>query len=172
MQPYLALITPLSPGGPGIDNTLPSAPVYPGHGLPTPPGPIDPGWGVTPPVDPGYGRPGFAPGLPGHDLPWAPARPGHDLPNAPGRPDNTLPGDSGFGLPGVKGFVFAFVPGTGWGWVDVELGQSNKVYAYVAGFGWTWIPVAIPPTTKPLPPEGEVPPAEVDNTLPPEPAPK
>ena len=107
---------------------------------------------------------------PDQGLPWAPARPDQGLPGAPARPDNSLPGDGGFGLPGTKGFVFAFVPGTGWGWVDVELGDPNKVLAFVLGFGWTWLPVAEAPTTKPV----EPPPSEIDNTLPenPEAAPK
>jgi hypothetical protein len=107
MQPYLAMIVPVSNAGHGErpDHSLPGGrPVYPGHGLPE--YPIDPGWGGgwgSGAVDPGWGRPIFHPGHPDHGLPSSPGHPsqgpiyggGHPsqgLPWAPALPDNTLPG--------------------------------------------------------------------------------
>lgn len=98
MQPYLALITPLSGGYPDQGLPQPQPPAgggaYPDQGLP--------GWQPRPgrPIDPGYGYPI--------------ERPGHPI--APGgRPDQGLPGEAGArpdhgyvpypdqGLPGMPG---------------------------------------------------------------------
>jgi hypothetical protein len=55
---------------------------------------VDPGFGVRPPTDPGYGRPGFAPGRPDNTLPGmgGPVDPGYGRPDwGSGRPGNELP---------------------------------------------------------------------------------
>lgn len=50
-----------------------------------PEGPIDPGWGNRPPTDPGFGGGRPQPPDPGYGHPgWAPGLPGHDLPTPPG----------------------------------------------------------------------------------------
>ena len=62
------------------DLSIGGGPVYP----PRPGGPVDPGWGVTPPVDPGYGRPDWAPGHPGNRPPgsWDGTHPGNRPPGS------------------------------------------------------------------------------------------
>ena len=102
MQPYLALITPLSGGGPvdpgygfpGFGPGHPSQPIYhpghPDHGLPSVPG--HPGnrppgsWGGHP------SAPIYHPGHPDHGLPSQPGHPGNRPPGSyPGRPSQGLP---------------------------------------------------------------------------------
>lgn len=79
MQPYLALITPLSGG-------------HPDQGLP--------GGGGWSPTDPGFGnRPIHHPGHPDHGLPSSPGHPSQPI-HHPGHPDHGLPSHGGGGTAG------------------------------------------------------------------------
>ncbi len=169
MQPYLALITPLSgahpdnslPGQqPGIDNSLPGQPPYPSQGPGFPTNPIAPGGRPpypsqgpgfpTHPIAPGgpplgtwggVGQPYPDQGLPGFPETGQPGSPTHPIviPPSGNRPDNTLPGQQ----PGIDNSL-------------PEQPQVGFIVAYMPGQGYRWVIV----------------PAEVDNSLPGEAEPK
>ena len=122
MQPFLAMITPLSGGGMRPDNTLPGGQPYPDQGLPGQPGiwPRPPqggppqwggGWGA------GAGGPRPDQGLPGQGGPNYPSQglpigPNQDLPKPPDEE------------PAIEGgvWVLVSVPGYGVGYIEVHPG--------------------------------------------------
>lgn len=120
MQPYLALITPISGGQP--DQGLPGLPPIASQGPGFPTNPIAPGG--RPPIastGPGFPTNPIAPGGPIGSVPpptvWVPVFPTNPI--APGgggeRPDQSLPGDQpGVMNPIAGAFILVWSPQYGW----------------------------------------------------------
>jgi len=170
---------------PGIDPPEVVGPIDPGFGVGLPPvdpgygrpgwHPVDPGFGNRPPVDPGYGRPTY-PVRPDHGLPSPPNR--WPMPPRPVRPDNSLPiapvhPSFPIYLPGPDNEL-PLPPGAVWPPLPPALGATELlclVWIVGIGYRWTVIDTSLKPGM-PLPPTTVPPVDEIDNTLPPTPAPK
>jgi hypothetical protein len=163
---------------------------HPSHPIERPGRPVDPGWGVEGPVDPGFGVPlppviegghpdqGLPPTFPvkpGHELPrpphiWPrpprPVRPGQGLPRPPLVP---VTPEHPIYLPVGPDQELPLPPGAVWPPLPPDLEGELMCFVWVVGVGWRWtvIDTSLKPE-QPLPPT-TVPPAEVDNTLPPPP---
>jgi hypothetical protein len=182
---------PVDPGY-GVGEGHPSHPIAPG-GRP----PVDPGYGIEGPVDPGYGYPlppvvdNELPGTPAHPdqglPPTYPVKPGNDLPRPPHvwpRPPRPVGPDQGlppqpvtpehpiYFPPAGPDNELPLPPGAVWPPLPPALGETELlclVWIVGVGYRWTVIDTSLKPE-QPLPPT-TVPPAEVDNTLPPPPTP-
>jgi hypothetical protein len=117
-DPFLAVITPVSRPGGGIDNSLPGEPGEPDQGLPGDQPGIDnslPGRGRLPPLPSTLPLPpAIWPGVPVHPLPVPP--PGSTLPEPPpGAVWPPLP-------PNVEGklLVVVFISGVGHRWAIID----------------------------------------------------
>jgi hypothetical protein len=187
---------PVDPGF-GVGEGHPSHPIAPGrpghpsHPIYRPGGPVDPGYGVElppvieggPPEHPDQGLPPTFPVRPGHGLPrpphvWPrpprPVKPDQGLPRpplVPIGPDHPIylpPAEGGGG--GAPDQGLPLPPGAVWPPLPPDLEGKVMCFVWIVGVGyrWTVIDTSLKPS-QPLPPT-EVPPAEVDNTLPPPPA--